>query len=114
MRHLTAACLVVMTTCAGAAFAQTPVPVDGHYAGEASLRLGGGSCDQTIPFKMWVKDRTFTWKLPTETVQVTIAPDGTFNAQNGQRFISGKIEGKQLTAATQGQRCNYAWSLTRD
>ena len=117
MGRMILACALVLA--GGAAWAQTAVPVDGVYAGGADLlgtaqgRAAQGRCDQRIAFKLRIKDRAFTWKLPTSQAAILIAPDGTFSGQNGRRVINGSIHGAHFAARTVGPGCNYIWSLDR-
>jgi hypothetical protein len=104
--------------CSGAA-AWAQVPVDGVYAGGATIagsatsRAANGRCPQTISFTLPVRGRSFPWKLATGVVEVPIAADGTFYGQNAGRFINGQIAGTHFAAQTTGRGCNYVWSLDR-
>ena len=114
MHRLLPACLIVPALlCFGEARAADAL--DGVYEGTSTL-LGAGSarCTQSFAFKLRVQDHAFQWTLPDKVqVPVPVAPDGTFNVQNGQRFLVGKIEGKQLTAKTTGRSCVYNWVFNR-
>lgn len=95
---------------------QTLVPVDGVYDGTASLvGTTARRCEALYTFKLYVKNRAFTWSLPNQIkVQVPVGADGTFAAENGQRFLNGKIAGNRLAATTTGRGCGYIWSFTRE
>ncbi len=117
MRLFAAARLLLIALLPAAASAQAPV--DGVFVGGADIsgaaggRAANGRCNQTMRFTLHVRDRSFVWRLPTSQVPVAIAPDGSFSAQNGSRFINGRIQGTHLAAQTTGRGCSYVWSLDR-
>jgi hypothetical protein len=118
MRPAILACLLLLAA-PGVGRAQAPAPVDGVYDGGADIqgaatgRAASGRCDQRIAFKLHIRNRTFTWKLSTSQTSVTVSPDGSFSAQNGGRFLSGRIQGTHFAANTTGRGCGYIWSLDR-
>lgn len=99
---------------AGAAWAATPY--DGTYKGSATLSASrGGKCDPQLAFSLPVRDGKFNWRLPGGGGMevVTLKPDGSFAAQNGKRFLTGKATDGKLTAHTVGDFCEYDWALVR-
>jgi hypothetical protein len=101
--------------CAASVVALAAGPYDGLYKG--TFTLSGGPlmrrCDPGTGFSLTVRDNQFRWSGGGETVLVRIAPDGSFSARSGQRFITGRIADGKLIATTRSQYCNYDWSLTR-
>lgn len=107
---------LVAAAFASMAPAWAATPFDGTYKGSATLSASrGGKCDQTLAFSLPVREGKFNWRLPGAGAMevVTLKPDGSFSAQNGKRFLSGKAGDGKLTAHTVGDYCEYDWALVR-
>ncbi len=106
---------LVVTVVLAAVPARAALPVDGVYKGSAALGANrNGHCGPGITFNLVVTDGAFTWGgLNQEKIVVRVGPDGTFNAQNGRRFMQGRIANGTLTAHVSAEYCEYDWSLTR-
>jgi hypothetical protein len=91
-------------------------PFDGVYGGTWTHNggtLGAGRCPDGGGMSLRVTDGSFPWRGGGQPTRVQIAPDGTFNGQSGQRFISGRVANGKLTATTRDQYCVYDWALSR-
>ena len=89
-------------------------PADGVYTGSTTWAGNGSSrCTGLPEFKVTIRDGAITYGGGDTRVPVTIAPDGSFSAQSGQRYLQGRVVGGQLNATTSGGACNYIWSLKR-
>lgn len=100
--------LSVISAEAGSAF-------DGVYQGGTKL-IGGTNitkCGTGGKFRLHVKDGTFLWRLPDQTIPVKVASDGGFDAANGKRVLTGRIADGEITAQSTGPSCIYGWALNR-
>lgn len=103
-------CLVVCCVLAFQA-ANAASPFDGVYNGSTYAAGNGYSCNGNVPeFKVTVRDGQFNYGGGGNRVPVVVAPDGSFSAQSGQRYLQGKIVGNHMTGSTAGG-CNYIWDL---
>ena len=91
-------------------------PFDGTYHGTYTwagngnaTRCGGGD------MRVTVTDGKFAYTPlgGAGSATATVGPDGSFSAQAGDRYLSGKIQGDQLTGTTTGGRCNFIWALKK-
>jgi hypothetical protein len=82
--------------------------------------VGKGWCDASPRFSVPVRGNAFAYilrhpNLPadfTRTFQVTIGPDGSFDAQttNGDASMSGRITETRMTGQITGEGCDYAFT----
>jgi hypothetical protein len=93
---------------------------DGHYKGletlvrDQSPKCTAGSGGEKIR-QIVVKNDTIYWKTgvaapwDTKTVPVRVQPDGSFKGQFGFEFLSGRINGNEMSGWTGSSACG--WSL---
>lgn len=96
--------------------AQAASPFDGVYRGSYTPSGNGNTrCPAGKDFSVNVVDGKFSYAGAGEGERATasIAADGSFSAQSGQRYLQGKIQSGQMIATTSGSRCNYSWSLRK-
>ena len=112
MRGLVAVGVGLWCLASGAAWAATPF--DGVYRGNFENAGGPGMrCPAGAAIAFTVRDGAFTWRLPAGEVSVPVGIDGSFSAQNGSRFVNGRITDGRMTARTTGGPCFYTWTLAR-
>lgn len=105
-----------LLVCGLASGAHAASPFDGVYHGSNTSNGNGNyRCDPGREFTIRVVDGKFNYGGggESERVSVPVAADGSFSAQAGQRYLSGKIQGSSMTATTSGSRCNYTWNLSK-
>ena len=108
------ACAFALSTIFLGQAAVAASPFDGVYSG-ATTWAGNGNrrCTGVPDFKITVREGQFNYGGGGDRIPVTVAADGKFSAQSGQRYLEGRITGNQLTATTSGGACNYIWDLRK-
>jgi hypothetical protein len=110
-----------------------PISFDGNYRGMIRLTsssLSGGQsnwCDTPPVISLSLQNNAFSYVLAhpnvppdsnyslSPTFAVTVAPDGSFNAesQNGEAEMTGQITGSHMAAQINGTACGYAFTAER-
>ena len=73
------------------------------------------SCGTQDSLSLQVRNGTFNYVLaqpqvpwqPRRVFQVTIAPDGSFQAQSGAAYIQGVVRGGHMQGQIVGDACGY-------
>ena len=94
-----------------------PSAFDGSYTGTmTSLHAASNSCANTAPApgNLAVQNGSVTWTAsPALTLYAPVAQDGSFTAQNGAVFFSGKITNRAMVARINTGTCHVIYDLTK-
>jgi hypothetical protein len=93
-----------------------PVVVNGTFNGITQLVQGAAmSCGTQDMLTLHVVSNAFAYSLsqpqvswqPVRSFQVSIAPDGSFQAQSGAAYIRGTVSGGHMAGDIVGDACSY-------
>jgi hypothetical protein len=93
-----------------------PASVNGTYNGIMQLVRGAAmSCGTEDMLTLRVVDNAFNYTFiqpqatgqPVRSVNIVIAPDGSFQAQSGTAYIHGTVSGGHMAGDIVGDACGY-------